>query len=371
MKQLLTNKNILPVTRRAPVFDRDLTPFLLKWYKKNLRDLPWRKTSDPYHIWISEIMLQQTTVTAVIPYYERWFKIFPDIKTLASAPLQKVLTVWQGLGYYQRARNLHQAAQAIVSKFNTIIPSSADILKTLPGLGPYTIGAVLSIAYQKPLPVVDANVRRVLLRLMAIQEKINTKRDKEFYALLEHLIPHSEPGNFNQALMELGALICTSKNPSCHACPVSLCCESYKKGTQELIPEIISKKIKPLRVVIGIIDYKNKLLIQQRPEKGLLAGLWEFPGGKIEAGETPLKAIIREIKEETGLTVIKATLFTKVIHYYTQYKISLTAFHCVCQSYTQPLKSNQKWVTKKSLKTYPMPSGSAKIILMLNSHTNV
>ena len=234
------------------------TKNLLSWYKKSARELPWRKTSDPYKIWISEIMLQQTTVAAVIPYYERWIVQFPTVQTVAEAPLQTILKTWQGLGYYSRARNIHKSAQVILSEHESIIPKDPQVLRKLSGFGPYTVGAVLSIAYDVRHPIIDANVRRVVMRQLAIAGLADTSQDKKILTFLDTVMPQKGNNIFNQALMELGALICRAREPLCMICPVRKTCSAYAKGLQEIIPIPKKREIKNVNVVIGIIKYKNK-----------------------------------------------------------------------------------------------------------------
>ncbi|MFQ6038544.1 MAG: A/G-specific adenine glycosylase, partial [Candidatus Aminicenantales bacterium] len=198
---------------------REFRSNLMQWFAAHQRDLPWRKTQDPYKIWVSEVMLQQTTVRAVIPYYERWIELFPDIQTLSRAPLERVLKAWEGLGYYQRAKNLHQAARIVVSRFGGKLPNTEPELRRLPGFGPYTTAAVLSLAFGQPYPVLDANVRRVMMRLHRIKKKPGSSLDAELLGTLRSLISRQDPGRFNQALMELGATLCGSRNPLCLLCP--------------------------------------------------------------------------------------------------------------------------------------------------------
>jgi A/G-specific adenine glycosylase len=336
-------------------------PKLLKWYNKHKRDLPWRRTKDPYKIWVSEMMLQQTTVAAVIPYYEKWFKLFPTVKHLAQADQQEVLKAWQGLGYYARARNLHKAAQVVTEEYQGIVPKDPVVVRKLPGFGPYSTGSVLSIAYDLPLTIIDANVRRVVMRLLALSGPADNRQDAVVDEFLHKVFPDKFAGDFNQALMELGALVCRSKEPLCILCPVSTFCSAYKQGKQEIIPEPKEKIIKDIAAVIAIIEREGKYYIQKRPPKGLLADLWEFPGGKIEGKETPAKALNREIKEELGVSVNSSKHLFDVTHYYTQFRVKLAVFSCVVDA-DPKTDSTHKWVGLKNIHQYPMPSGSARIV---------
>lgn len=334
---------------------------LSAWYKKHARDLPWRRTTDPYKIWISEVMLQQTTVTAVIPYYKRWIKAFPNIHSAARAPLQKVLKVWQGLGYYQRAKNIHKAAKIICNVHNGRIPQNAETLKKLPGFGPYTTGAVLSIAFHQRYPIIDANVRRVIMRQLALKGRADTSQDTVILRFLDKVIPHKEMSVFNQALMELGALVCLNRTPRCLNCPVRSTCKAYQKGIQEIIPTPKKIIIKDIEAVVAVIERNGRFFIQKRSPNGLLADLWEFPGGKIEKGESARSALLREVTEETGTMVKSAKHIMNVRHFYTQFRVNLHVWSCRPRRYPRQDKTH-KWVSRKDLSKYPMPSGSAKIV---------
>lgn len=331
------------------------------WYRKHRRDLPWRETSDPYKIWISEIMLQQTTVNAVIPYYQKWIKVFPTVQHVAKAPLQKVLKLWQGLGYYTRAKNIHRSVKIISDIHHGKIPNCPVKLKKLPGFGPYTVGAVLSIAFDQRHPIIDANIRRVIMRILAIEGHANTTQDSKILAFLEKIMPQKNLRTFNQALMELGALVCRNREPLCLLCPVKAQCLGYKKGIQEIIPETKKRIIKDIDVAIGILRKDGKYFIQKRPENGLLANLWEFPGGKIKGKESPAQALRRELKEELDIDIKSSRHVMNVRHFYTQFRVNLHVSLCEPCSYPAP-QDSRKWLNLKGLQKYPMPSGSAKIV---------
>ena len=343
-------------------FASDLT----RWYYLHKRDLPWRHTKDPYKIWVSEIMLQQTTVSTVIAYYERWIKSFPTIQDLAQASIQTVLKQWQGLGYYNRARNLHKAAEIIIHEHQGIISKDPHVIRSLPGFGPYTTGSVLSIAYDIPLTIIDANVRRVVMRLLALSGLADTKQDQKINEFLLKVLPSKRVGDFNQALMELGALVCRAKEPICLSCPVIKYCKAYKEGSQEIIPETKKKIIKDIYAVIAIIKKGNRYFIQKRSSKGLLADMWEFPGGKIEAGETKQKALARELKEELGVGLTYSKHLFEVKHFYTQFRVNLFVFACHLDNEPK-IDATHQWVSFKNFLKYPMPSGSAKIFEKIKS----
>ena len=334
---------------------------LVHWYAKHKRDLPWRHTKDPYKIWVSEIMLQQTTVNAVIPYYNKWVDTFPTVYDLAKAPLQSVLKQWQGLGYYNRVKNLHKASQILIKEYEGILPKDPKTIRSLPGFGPYTTGSVLSIAYGIPLTIIDANVRRVVMRLLALPGVADTKQDLKVNEFLLKVLPSGGVGDFNQALMELGALVCRSKEPICTLCPVRKYCQSFKMGNQEIIPQTKKKIIKEIKAVVAIIKKEDNYYIQKRSSKGLLADLWEFPGGKVVEGETKVQALARELKEELGVQLKSSEFLFEVKHYYTQFRVLLSVFAANLED-SPRVDSTHRWVSLKNFFKYPMPSGSAKII---------
>jgi len=306
-------------------------------------------------------MLQQTTVNACIPYYERWMRQYPSVLDVAKAPLSKVLKSWQGLGYYQRARNIHAASKILVKEFNAKIPKNPLELKKLPGFGPYTVGAVLSIAYDIKIPIIDANVRRVFMRILAIKGIANTSVDDKVLNYLNQVLPEKNLRTFNQALMELGALVCRNHSPQCLVCPVKDFCKAYQKGIQEIIPEPKKTVYQTFAVVLGIIKQKDKFFIQQRSSRGLLAGLWEFPGGKVKARESKVAALKRELKEECAVEVTSAKHFMDTVHFYTNNRVKLHVFFCQVKTFPK-CDPTHKWLTLKQIKKFPMPSGSARII---------
>lgn len=312
-------------------------------------------------------MLQQTTVPAVIPYYARWLKVFPDLRSLAGAPLGKVLREWQGLGYYQRARNLHEAARAIVREHGGRMPDDEAALRRLPGFGPYTTAAVLSLACGKPLPVIDANVRRVLMRILGVRGPAGTRVDKTLRAFLADVFPKSSPGDFNQAMMELGALVCRSRNPQCLACPVRPSCRAAREGAQEVIPTPKRLRLEKIEVAIAVIENEGRILIQQRPPRGLLAGLWEFPGGKVDPGERLVAALRREVREELGVELKDIRRLTTVRHAYTRFEATLHAYRCRLRGHGPKPGPRRRWVTLRTIDRYPLPSGSVKIVEFLRS----
>ncbi len=347
---------------------------LLSWYQKNKRDLPWRHTENPYYIWISEIMLQQTQVKTVIPYYEAFIKKFPTVHSLAESDLNSLLKLWEGLGYYSRARNLHKASKIVVNEFKGVIPKNQKDFKSLPGVGPYTTAAVLSIAFHKPLSVVDGNVKRVLARLFMINDPVNKpSAHQPFDKAAADLLNISQPNQHNQGMMELGALICTPVSPLCDTCPVSDFCMSFESKAIDHYPKRQKTKAKPIyKIAVGVVRKGELLLITRRKSEGLLGGLWEFPGGKIEKGETAEQACLREIKEEVGLTVKTGSFVKQVKHEYSHFKIAMDVFICDYISGTVKLDGpvDHRWIVLKEIDNFPFPKANHKFIPALISKLN-
>mgnify|MGYP006273261651 CR=1 FL=1 len=338
---------------------------LREWYQTQGRDLPWRKTSDPYKIWVSEIMLQQTQVKTVIPYYERWLKTFPDLSTLADSFLQTVLKQWEGLGYYARARNIHQAAQVIVRDHHGIFPQQlADVL-SLPGIGRTTAGGILSAAFNQPLAILDGNVKRVLARLIALETPPN-QAINQLWELSDQLLDPSHPRDYNQALMDLGATVCTPKQPSCLLCPWRDYCQAFQNNLQMEIPMRTPASPLPHKQIgVAVIwNQQGEILIDRRLQEGLLGGLWEFPGGKIEEQETISACIQREIKEELGITVAVHDHLITINHAYTHFKVTLYVHHChYLEGEPQPIECEEvRWVKPEQLSEFPFPKANTKII---------
>lgn len=300
------------------------------WFRLNQRDLPWRRTADPYAIWVSEVMLQQTQVVAVIPYYFRFISRFPDVFRLAKADLQEVLKIWEGMGYYARARNLHKAANMVVDRHDGRVPDDPAAFRALPGVGDYIAAAVLSIAFSRPLAVTDGNVKRVISRLYKVDAPINKSASYEFFRqIADALLDHDDPGMFNQAMMELGALICRPKNPDCRACPLTDACRAHQDRTVTSYP--VREKKPPVperRQAVGVVFRRSRVLIVRRPENGLLGGLWEFPGGDIMDNESPEVACIRVMREQVGLDVAVATRLTRIRHTYSHFRLHADVFIC-------------------------------------------
>lgn len=312
----------------APASIRRVRTPLLRWYDAHRRDLPWRRTRDPYAIWISEAMLQQTRVETVIPYWERFLARFPDVEDLARAELDEVYALWTGLGYYSRARNLKAAAETIVAEHDGQLPASAEALRTLPGIGRYTAGAVASIAFDREEPLVDGNVVRVLARLEDVREDVGDKAVVErFWSLAGELVRGARPGDLNQALMELGATLCLPKGPLCLACPVRRHCRAHAQGTAESLPRKRRRTaVRTLRGLAVAIERRGDLLAVRRPPTGLMAGLWELPGGLLEEGEEAKEHAPRILRERTGLALEALESAGRIEHLFTHRRLELEVF---------------------------------------------
>ena len=343
----------------------DLRQRLLNWYQSQGRDLPWRNTQDPYAIWISEIMLQQTQVKTVIPYYERWLKAFPTVQVLAAASQQSVLKLWEGLGYYARARNLHYAAQQIVSDFGGQFPNRFEDAIALKGIGRTTAGGILSAAFNQPVAILDGNVKRVLARIVALPAVPN-KALSQLWEISESVLDPERPRDFNQAIMDLGATLCTRHNPACLLCPWQPHCAAYNQNAVSKFPMTESRKPLPHKQigVAVITDAQGKILIDRRKQEGLLGGLWEFPGGKIEPDETVENCVRREIKEELGIEIEVGDRLITINHAYTHFKVTLNVFNCKHLSgKPQPIECDEiKWVTLDEIDQYPFPKANGQII---------
>ncbi len=321
---------------------------LLRWYSKKARDLPWRRTRDPYAIWVSEIMLQQTQVTTVIPYYEKWMKKFPTLQSLARAPLDSVLHAWAGLGYYRRARMLHQGAQEVLKNWNGKIPERASELQKIPGIGRYTAGAIASIAFEEKSPLVDGNVIRVFSRLKALRSPVDQPSTlRRLWKLAEDLLPDESIGNFNQALMELGSQVCTPQNPRCETCPVHGHCKAYRAQRQAFYPvRLLKEKMIKLRERAFLIEKNSRVLIQKQTGKDRWSGLWIFPNLNLEES-------------------LRRREVLKIKHGFTKYLIDLRVYQTQADEkiFLMPkmLSKKFRWVKREDLKKIAFPSPHQKI----------
>jgi A/G-specific adenine glycosylase len=334
---------------------------LLSWYETHKRDLPWRRTSDPYAIWISETMLQQTQVATVVPYYKRFMRTFPNVRALDRAPLAKVLALWSGLGYYRRAENLKKTARILAARHGGCLPNDYDILRALPGIGEYTAGALLSIAFGEPHPAVDGNVRRVLARLFPLAD------ERKLGDIAWSLVAKSRPGQFNQSLMELGSVLCTPKNPRCVECPVKNFCPTQGNGRRRQTG-MARKKTRTHAVMwpLVIVRCHGKLLLRRRPTTGILAGLWEFPGGEIprrRALQTPLK----EHLAGSNKFAVKARRVGEIGHTITNRRIRAPVFLIELPTAARVRFDGMRWrwVTPAAMDRYPTSSMTRKALGLL------
>ena len=332
-----------------------LSSKLLAWYHANKRSLPWRGHPSAYAVWVSEIMLQQTRVETVIPYFEAWMRLFPDVRALAQASEHDVLNAWEGLGYYSRARNLHRAAKLVVDQYHGEIPRDLNELRKLPGIGRYTLGAIASIAFGMDVSALDGNIKRVYARIFDIEEPVDsTAGEKLLWELADKYLPKGHAGDYNQALMDLGATICLPKNPRCLICPVMKLCKARQNGTQDQRPVMTPKKEVPHYVnAAGVIIEKRRVLLAQRPSQGLLGGMWEFPNGRVNGD--PLKGLSKALKTQYDLSLrVKRgqESLGMVQHGYSHFSVTVHVFPC--ELISRPTGTNLKWVPLKELENYPM-----------------
>lgn len=346
-----------------------ITTALLAWYQAHRRDLPWRRTTDPYHIWVSEIMLQQTQVSTVIPYYERFLARFPTVAALAEASLDEVLALWQGLGYYARARSLHKAARIVRDKCGGALPANLAELLSLPGIGRYTAGAVLSIAYGQDVPAIDGNVVRVLCRLFDYD---GDPRQAEGQATLRRhadaLLPRGRAGVFNQAMMELGATLCAPRTPRCDACPLAAHCRARAQGVQERRPIPKERKALPhRRLAAALIEREGKLLLVRRLPKGLLGGLWELPNAEPARDENDEQALARALRTSLGLFVQVGNLLGTVEHAYTHFRVTVGVYRCSACGDPDPGSpwDDHRWLACDELDNYGLTGVTTRALARL------
>jgi A/G-specific adenine glycosylase len=338
---------------------------LLTWFAENARDLPWRHDRTPYRVWVSEVMLQQTQVKTVQAYYPRFLARFPTLPALAKASLEDVLKVWEGLGYYSRARSLHRAAKLVVEQHVGALPADVQALRALPGIGAYTAGAVASIAFGIPTPAVDGNVRRVMARILALSTPTRTQLEEG----VQMWIPEAHPGRFNEALMELGAVVCRAQSPHCLLCPWQEFCKACQLGSQETFPAPKPRKSIPhYDVAAAVIVRKDgRILLARRRLEDMLGGLWEFPGGKRERGETLETALKRELQEEMDIEIEVGTHLTTLSHAYTHFRITLYAFESrLVRGTPQCIECDEfRWATLEDINELPMAVTDRKIAYVI------
>lgn len=343
------------------LFQKDL----IEWFRREQRNLPWREDKNPYKIWVSEIMLQQTKVEAVIPYFQRFMEKFPTLEALAKADEQDVLKAWEGLGYYSRARNLHAAVKEVVAKYGGEVPRDKEQIAKLKGVGPYTTGAILSIAFGIPEPAVDGNVMRVFARIFSIWEDIaKVKTRTLFENIVRNVIDEANPSDFNQALMELGAIVCTPKSPSCLLCPVQQHCRAFAEGAQHELPIKGKKKAaKEVDLLAVVIENENgEVLVQKRPDSGLLANLWEFPNVEYVAQYVPKQIQISRFVQETyNLELEQLQYLTQMQHVFSHLVWNISLYKAKTTS-SWKNSEHQLFVSPENLAAYPLSVSNQKII---------
>jgi A/G-specific adenine glycosylase len=344
----------------APFDPLEVAPRLLAWYGRCGRDLPWRHTRDPYRIWLSEIMLQQTTVAAVIPYYQRFLETFPDVGTLAAAPLERVIALWAGLGYYSRARNLHRAAQVVVDDFSGVFPETVAALTDLPGIGRSTAGAIVSIAFDQPAPIFDGNVRRVLVRLFAwTDDPRSPAAERQLWDWAAALTSRERPHDYTQAIMDLGATVCTPRDPDCPACPLNALCQARRGGLERQLPATRSRKAVPVRRQVALlVERQGRYLVRPRPAEGFLGGLWELPSVDLREGERPSAGAAR-LLAELGLAGRKVQL-GRLKHAYSHFTLELELLQVKAAQAGRVAEGDWQWQTPAQLTKTPLHGAHRK-----------
>jgi len=338
---------------------------LLAWYGRCGRDLPWRNTRDPYRIWLSEVMLQQTGVDTVIPYYHRFLERYPDVASLAGAPLEEVIELWAGLGYYRRARNLHAAAERVVALHDGRFPGDVERLQSLPGVGRSTAGAIAALAFNRPAPILDGNVRRVLCRLFALGgDPRCAAAEKRLWAWAEALTSRERPHDYTQAIMDLGAVVCTPRRPRCSECPLRQLCQGYQRGLAEQLPEARQRKPLPLRRQVALVVWREgKILVCRRGLDGMLGGLWEFPSRTLDEGEPTEKALARLLSAH-GTTA--PCLLGGVRHVYSHFRLEVALYGATVDRLPQVAESSDcRWLTLQELEQLALHGAHQKALPLI------
>jgi len=358
-------------SRVPPSIPSALVPALLAWYRTHRRALPWRADRDPYRVWVAEVLLQQTRVTLAATYFERFVREFPTVESLARAPRSRVLKLWQGAGYYGRAHHLHAAAREIVHQRGGRFPSTVPELEGLSGIGPYIARAVASIAFGRPHVALEANGLRVAARWTREEGDLRIASVRGRLAdALSAVLPRTHAGEFNEAIMELGETVCRPGRPDCANCPVAFACRARRElADPGSVPRRRGPRSRPhVRAAVVVLEREGRWLVQQRPSSGLLPGLWEFPGGRIKAGELPEEAARRELAEETGIRVRALSPLGTVRHAYSHFTVELHAFRAGAPERTEGTPGTaRRWVTPSELLRFPIPKATEKVITLLGA----
>lgn len=334
---------------------------LIEWFKEHKRDLPWRENSSPYSVWVSEVMLQQTQVAVVIPYFFKWMKRFPTVQSLAEADIDEVIKLWEGLGYYSRARNLHEGAKQVCQQYLGQLPSTPELLDKIKGIGPYTRGAILSFAFNKKAAAVDGNVIRVLCRYLCLEEDISKPATiKSIWKHAEDLLPDKEPWVFNEGLIELGATVCT-KNPQCQKCPIKSNCKGFLRGIAQELP-IKTKKVGAIDLVrsVAVIECDNEFLVRKCPKGEIMQDLYEFPFREGVECSHDEKVSLKWIKETFELSAVHLEELPVVSHGFTKYRVKLLPSKFRCK--VKKSVSGFQWIAKEKLGKIPFNSGHRRIL---------
>ncbi len=340
-----------------------VAPLLLEWYGREGRELPWRGTRDPYRVWLSEIMLQQTGVATVIPYYQRFLDRFPTVSDLAAAEADAVIELWAGLGYYSRARNLHAAARVVTTEHGGLFPEEVAELQALPGVGRSTAGAIRAIAFDRKGVILDGNVRRVLCRLLAVESDPRaTAVEKELWRWAEALTPEERPHDYAQAIMDLGAVLCTPRRPDCGRCPLAGLCRAKALGLEAELPRRATKKAVPTRIQVALLlERDGCLLVRQRPFSGMLGGLWEFPAAEVGEGGDP-SVMARRLLADLGLAGEPAEA-GRVRHVYSHFKLDLRLYRAaVAAGFAIAEAAASRWLTAAELAELPLHGAHKKVL---------
>jgi len=344
---------------------------LLAWFDKNKRDLPWRNDRDPYRIWISEVMLQQTQVATVISYFQQFLSEFPTVRSLAGATEQQVLRAWEGLGYYRRARHLHRAAKIIVQDHHSTLPDDPEVWRRLPGVGRYIAGAVLSQAFGKRMPIVEANSARLIARLFGWTGDLRSaKGQKWLWDNAGKLVPANRPGDFNQSLMELGALVCKPQEPHCSRCPLATLCIARRLEKVGVIPRPKAPpSVTDVQRVAVVVRKRGKVLLVRRPDHVQWAGMWEFPQGEVHPGERRDAAAIRLIRDLAGMTIRAGRKILTIRHSVTRFRITLVCVEAQHDrgGFSSRFYSEGKWLSPAQLHVFPVGSAQRKLANMLRA----